>query len=273
MHWTRSLATVCTIALLAAPVWGQSEKPQKQGQRQAGRERKAALTSEQATTAWSWQARSASRALGLEETTTDTVVTMYGKSRKSLDDALGALRGAGDSGGAVDDGLSGLSGLGGLDDLGSIGDLAGAAGLSAGDITSTAREQLASALGGVLDVEQAQSAFSSLGTFSRRWDDMTNTIVGFDLDESSTFAALEPVRAYVAELGEVRRDGVGDREAMRNATVEARKKLSKGLAGTLDPAQIKQVEASMRRSRPQGQRGGGGEEKQIQNTGGQSGGA
>ena len=271
MHWTRSLATVCTIVLLASPVWAQSGVPQQQqGQRPDGGERRTALTPEQATTAWSWQARSASRALGLEESTTDTVVELYGKSRKSLDDALTALResdgAAGSGDGASPAGLGGIGGLDDLGDMGSIGDLAGAAGLSAKDLTAAARDQLGAALGGVLDVEQAKAAMSSLGSFSRRWDGMTNTIVGFELDESSTFAALEPVRAYVAELGEVQRAGDGDREAMRSGYQKAGRKLSAGLGKTLDPEQVKQVETSMRRMRPQGQRGNG------QRSGGRPGG-
>jgi peroxiredoxin len=242
MNWTKSLATVCTIALLATPAWAQSGRPQ-QGQRPAGGERPAAMTPEESATAWSWQARSAGRALGLEESTTDTVVEIYGKSRKSLEDALRAAREAGIPG----EGQA-PAGIGGL------GDLAGAAGLSASDMTTAAREQLAAALGGVLDAEQAKAAMASLGTFSRRWDGMTNTIIGFGLDESSTFAALEPVRAYVVELGEVQRSD--DRDAMRQASQEASKNLSKGLEATLEPAQVRKVQQSMMRGRPQGGRGG-----------------
>ena len=194
-----------------------------------------ALSPEKAKAAWELEAKSVAAGLSLKDDQTTAVVKAYSDARTSQDAEFSKLREkAREEGG------------------GGGGDMRQAM----EDLMKTQREKLEKALGDAkLSKDQVTKAMASLGTFNRQWDNMTDTIAGFKLEAKKQADAMKATEEFVSGQAKARESAGDDREAMRTAMQEARKKLLDTIKGLVSDEQFTQFQAAMGGGR--GGRGGG----------------
>ncbi len=230
--------------------------PREPGQPGPGRE---ALAPEKAKAAWELEATGVAKHLGAKDEQVKDVVKAYSEARTSHGAAMEKLRKE-----QMDKAEKARKEGGG--DENSPGRGRGGMGPEAQkameDLNKTEREKLHKALGATLSAEQATKAIASLGTFNRGWDNMVDTIAGFKLDAGKQTTSLDAIETFVVEQAKARESAAGDREAMRTAMQDARKKLLDVMKKTLTEEQLTKFEAAMGGGRgpgggPPARRGGG----------------
>jgi len=163
--------------------------------------------------AWALQAKGVASSLGLEGDTVTKLTDAYAASRKSFQEALEALAGTGAGQGRFE------------------------AYRKAAD---EERDKFKTALAGFLSAEQTDKAIASLGSFSRQWDRMVNTLAGFKLEDEKLNKALELVAGYVSE-SETAMRGVmaqGDFQSVRTKMQELKTGLDASLGDVLAEDQL-----------------------------------
>ena len=241
MRLPNVLACAVTLAILSPTTWAQedsSPRPPREGRERPSA--RARLTPERAEIAWQWQAKSVALELELATDETTKLVEAYVASRKHLNAKVRKARQANDG---EEGGRRGRRGRGFAFDP---------------QLAEAEREALESGLTSFLPADQTKKAVTSLGSFSRQWDTMVDTILGFELEKDKTYAAVGATRQYVALLGALWR--TGDRQAMRQGMLEARENLMDDLGASLSDTQLEefqQATSPRRRGRQGGRRGGG----------------
>jgi hypothetical protein len=228
---TSVLAALAVLVLIGAPAAAQDARPQR-GDRLAPPR----LSPEQVRTAWQWQARGVAHGLELSAELTDQLIEAYLTSRDDLrsatEEAVEKMRAD-----WPDDAEGGPPRIGWS---------------QLRELTAGERLSLEERVKVFLDPEKTKEAIAALGAFNRGWDGMVHAVVGFELPEEKTYAALEPIQAYVVKTSLLQRGR--DRQAMRRVMGEAREKLREQLGSILTEEQMKQFQRATRRSG--GQRGG-----------------
>ncbi|MHC5114170.1 MAG: redoxin domain-containing protein [Planctomycetota bacterium] len=242
MNATRILAMAVLSALvIAGPALAQDGRPDRGNRRQRQMQ---PLTPEKAEAAWQWQAQEVARSLKLDEMQTKQLVKNYSASRKALDKAMKEAREA-----ARRDREAAGTG----DDTGDRQRRRRGGGFGGGpmrELTQKERDVLGGTLEMFLTKEQTTQAMKSMGSFSRQWDTMTDTVIGFKLDAEKTYAALAPIRTYMGTMTDAR--GSGDRDSMRQMMRDAREKMQSDLQKVLTEDQM----AKLQPRRGRGGRGG-----------------
>lgn len=242
MRLPNVLVCTTTLAILCPTTWAQDgSSPRAPREGQGRPSARARLTPEKAETAWQWQAKSVALELELATDETTKLVEAYVASRKHLNAEVRKARQANDG----EDGgrRRGRRGRGFAFDP---------------QLAEAEREALESGLASFMPADQTKKAVTSLGSFSRQWDTMVDTILGFELEKDKTYAAVGATRQYVAQLGAFFR--TGDRQAMRQGMLEARENLMDDLGASLSESQLEafqQATSPRRRGRGGGRRGGG----------------
>jgi hypothetical protein len=180
------------------------------------------LSSEDREAAWELQAKGVAKDLGLADDAAAKLVDAYKTARRSHQEALAGLAGGG--GGA-------LGGGGGAERFQAFQKL-----------NEEHRAKLKEALSGVLNEEQAGRALASLGTFSRQWDRLVDTLAGYGLDGEKQAKGLSLIAAYVVEADAAMakaREG-GDFQAIRTAAQGLKDKLDTSMADVLSAEQLAQ---------------------------------
>lgn len=230
-----------SLAQPDAPPRGPSGPAGRDGGREGGQGRPAALTPEKSKAAWELQAAAVARRLGVDESKIKSIVKAYGEARESHLAAAEKMRKemadkARESG---EDGR----GMGGM----------GEQAMRAIDALNTSeREKLSKALASSLSAEQVTKALASLGTFNRQWDSFADAVAGFNLDPAKRQQALDALEDYVVEQAKLRPGPDADREVLRAAMQESRQKLSDCMKKILSEEQFKQFESLMRGGRGMG---------------------
>ena len=186
----------------------------------------APLSAEAATTAWESEAKTVARQLKLNAEKTAKLVDAYKAARASHRRAMEAKLGEG----ARPDAQNYAA---------------------MGEVATAERTKLETALKGFLTAEETQKAMATLGSFSRRWDQMTAVLNGMKLDEKVQAQAMDTVAAYVAEsaAGMMTQPAPADREALRQKSQQAREKLDAEMAKILSPDQLAKWKESTARRR------------------------
>ncbi len=120
------------------------------------------------------------------------------------------------------------------------------------------RKALKTTLSGFLTPEQTDKAIASLGSYSRIWDRMVNTLTGMNLEEAKLNEALNLVAGYVAESSVAMQDAAqqSDWQAIRTKMQDLKTGLDTSLAKVLTEEQLATWKTDTAfRSRGGGQRG------------------
>lgn len=227
----KGLRVICGLALvflLAVPM-------DADAQRGRGGPR---LEVEDAQAAWDLQAKSVAKDIGLGKKQANKLSEAYAAARKNHQAAMQELRES--SGG----------GRGNFQ--------------AHRELSDEERGKLENALKGVAKDGQIEKVLASLGTFDRRWDRLTHTLAGFELESGTLQKAMSLTIAYVSGSYAARQEALesGDREGMREIFREHQSELNDGMAKVLSEEDYtKWTEATQRRGRggrPGGGRPGGG---------------
>jgi peroxiredoxin len=202
-----TLVSLCVL-VLAAPAWAQQGRERRQPRAPRMRQ----LSLEQAEVAWQWEARSVGRDLKLDADQTARLVKAYVTSRKDLRAKLAELREDSDD----------------ADRRGRW--------RVAPDMIEKQRAALQTDVSAFLTEDQSKQAMQTLGAYSGQWDRMVDAVAGLKLGDDKTYAALAPINQYMIELSTARESG--DRQAIRDAMMEAHQKLYDGLGAVLDEQQL-----------------------------------
>lgn len=219
----------------AAP--GREGRPQPGGPGGEGRGQREAMSPERAKAAWEAEAKTLAKSLSLSDEQTKAVVKAYEEARKGYDaDMLKLREKMRESGGGGPEAREAME-----------------------EFNKSQRDKLSKSLTDAkLSKEQVDKAMAILGQFQfhRTWDGMTDTLLGFKLEAAKQDEAMKAVGEYVAAVGKARGNPGEeiDREAMRTAQQEARKKLTDKLKTVLSEEQMRRMEAAMGMG---GRRGGG----------------
>jgi hypothetical protein len=211
------------------------------------------LSPEKAKAAWEFQGKGVASSLGLTDEQTAALVKAYTAARTSHGEASEKLRKE------MQDKMREGGGRDGFAEMQEKMDA----------LNKSEREKLQKALlAGGLTSGQTERALTTLGSFSRQWDGMADAVIGFNLEAGKLTPARKAMEEFVATTAKARESG--DREAMRDAMQEARKKLSDTMKGLLTEEQFGKFEASMggMRGRGPGGPGGGGDRPQRGGGGG-----
>ncbi|GMV95467.1 MAG: hypothetical protein AMXMBFR82_52450 [Candidatus Hydrogenedentota bacterium] len=102
------------------------------------------------------------------------------------------------------------------------------------------RAKLKAALAEFLSPDAAEKATATLGTFSRQWDRMANTLAGFGLEDEKLNKALELVAGYVVESDAAMREAFAqqDWQSVRTKAQESKSSLDTALAEVLSEEQL-----------------------------------
>lgn len=117
------------------------------------------------------------------------------------------------------------------------------------------RAALQQKVAGELTAEQTEKAIDALGQFDRGWDSLTTVLVEFKLPDETMHRAMDAIDPYLAEVAKARE--VEDREAMREALVAARQKLSQDMKDILDDEQWRRFQRTLGGGRGEGRGMGG----------------
>lgn len=182
-----------------------------------------------AEAAWAPQAETVAQTLELSPEVTAKLVAAYKAARESQQAAMRARREQAPGGGR-----------GGFEAM--------------QEVNTAERAKLETALKEFLTPEQTAKALASLGTFNRRWDMMTLTLAGMNLDAKAMAEAMKTVAAFAAESGAAIQAASGAEgwAAAREKNQKLREQLDVDLAKILSAEQMAEWKAAMVR------RGGGG---------------
>ncbi|MBX3357302.1 MAG: hypothetical protein KF745_02630 [Phycisphaeraceae bacterium] len=218
---------------------GQPQPRERQGggPQGAGGPRQA-MSPEKAKAAWELEAQSVAKKLGLSENETAALVKAYTQARESHNAATQALRERAREGGGGEGGDEGGRGRmrEGMREL--------------QELNAAERTKLEKSLGSSLSPEQTQKAVAVLGTFNRRWDQMVDTIAGFNLEGAKRDQALDAIEEFVTAQAKAmpgpgaNREDI-DPEALRKTMQESRQNLTTALKPVLSEDQMKQFETML----------------------------
>lgn len=229
---------------------GRGEGNEGQGERGRGG-RPARLTKEQSQAAWSLEAAGVAESLKLDSKQTDALARAYIDARNSHAAAIEAAR-ENMRNNPPEEG----------------GPQAGRQRMQ--DLMKSERGKFEKAIGEAgLTEAQKQQVMATLGSFNPQWDQMVTTLKGMNLDAAKMSAAQTAVREHVAATVKARESMGGpdaDREAMRTAMQDARKKMMDSLKKVLSEEQMAKFEESLG-----GGRGRGGEGRRPGGAGGDEG--
>lgn len=232
----------------AAQPGGQPGGPGPRGPREGGgRMAPALLTAEQSAAAWKFQSEGVAASLGLDSEKTATLAKTYHDARASNLETTEKLRK--EIAEKREQGEEGRAAIGELQQ-------------KLLEAARTSRESFEKALAGVLTPEQVTKAMSSLGTFNRQWDVMSDAVLGFKLDAAKQAEATKAMQTYVESMNAGRR-GAGPGEGAGPNMAEARAALTDAMKKVLSDEQFGKFQAATGMG---GRRGGG------QGGGGQGGG-
>jgi len=223
-----SLISVVALAQAAAPAPAPAAKPAAPAAAAPAAKPAPAAppTAENATTSWEMEAKTVARQLKLNDEKTAKLVDAYKAARASHRKALEAKLGEG-----------------------ARPDSENYAAMR--EVVAAERTKLETALKGFLSPEETQKAMATLGSFSRRWDQMTAVLSGMKLDPKVEAQAMDTVAAYVAEstAGMTAQPAPADREAFRQKSQEARDKVDAEMAKILSQEQLAKWKESTARRR------------------------
>jgi len=198
----------------------------------------ARMDESQATSVWTWQAKSFAHDEALNNEATTVLVDAYVDARTQMGAAMSETvqrRGRPDAGERPRRGQPQQR-----IDTGRIAEI---------------RDEFSSAIDPVLNDEQLDAAIQALGTPNRRIDAMTLALLGIDLDEQTMYDAMTPILEFSAGLAELR--SRRDREAMRDGMNGLRQTLSEGLTAALTPEQMVAFREAVGGGEPRDRRGDG----------------
>ena len=199
---------------------------------QFGRGRGPQLAPEKVEAAIALEAKGVARDLELSEDAAEQLLAAYRDARHSHQKGMAELFGQGGGGG----------GMGRFMEMQELSEKEGA--------------KLKSATEAFLSEDQTTKALESLGTFSRQWDRLVDTLIGFQLEDGPLYSGLGFVTRYVVDSEKARSEAMAnmDFQSMRGARQELKAALDASLAGILSETQAaswKEATAS------RGPRGGG----------------
>jgi peroxiredoxin len=213
------------LLVLSSPAWAQERQGGHEG-RMRGMQR---LSPEKAKVAWKWEAREVARTLELSQDDTTQLVKVYLANREQFSEALRKHREAtGDERWARNRRFD-------------------------PQILVKQRSEFKTQLSGFLTVDQTKDVTQSLGLFSSQWDRMADAVVGLDVDEGKTYAALGSIRRYMVQAAGAQK--LEDRQAVRGVMGEARAALYDELTKVLGEEQLAQFQAARggRQGQPRGE--------------------
>lgn len=124
-------------------------------------------------------------------------------------------------------------------------------------VNTSEREKFQKSISEFLDADQTKKVIGSLGNFDRQWDQLTNAVVTLKLDGDKQDQAMTSTLVYTTTVLKARENT--DREAQREATVEARRKMMDDMRALLTEEQFGQFQrATGGAGRGQGAPGAGG---------------
>lgn len=222
------------------------------------------LSPEQLKAVYEAQAKHVGKANSLNEEQTGKLVTAYQSARESQTKAIEEMRAklqeqrraAGEGGGEGGGDAAGGGRRGG--GAGAGGAMAEEMQKALADINKSEREKLHKSLAEFLSAEQTEKVIAPLGAFDRQWDQQTAAVVDLKLDADKQDQALGITQAYAAAVLKARENP--DREALREATTEARRKMMDEMKAILDEEAFGKFQrATGGAGRGQGGGAGGGE--------------
>lgn len=190
---------------------------------------------EKQSAAWALESRSVAAELGITQEPAEKLAAAYASVRASHSERVAKIRAEAEEG----------------DRFGMF--------QSMMEANEDSADDLANKLGEILEAKQVTIAMSSLGTFSRGWDRMADTLSGLELSDENLASALSVVLAYTVTMGEAREDAMAsmDFQLMREVREEAKPELDAALAKILSEEQLaKWNEATTFRRGFRGGRGG-----------------
>lgn len=103
------------------------------------------------------------------------------------------------------------------------------------------RDKLKAALMGVSGKEQAEKAFSMLGSFNSRWDNYVRILQQFQLDEKQQSDAIDLTATYIEDYSKARSEASNSGERFSSITArELKATLDSGIAKLLSKDQLTQ---------------------------------
>ncbi len=196
------------------------------------------LSPERAKAAWDLEASGVAHRLGVQDDKAKAVASAYAAARESQESAAEKLRSE-----AMQKAQEGGNRMEAMRD----------ALKKVDELTAGERDKLKTSLTGIIGAEQADKAIIPLGTFSRQWDNITDTFGTFKLDASKQQEGLNAIEDYAVNLDaaqkKIRANAAGggqvDREAMRAANQEGRQKLIDAMGKILNKEQMIKLEESL----------------------------
>ncbi len=226
MKTVRALAACCVVAGVGMSVLAQDTKPAEKPAGQPreggpapreGGQRMAApvLSAEKSKIAWKAQAEGVAASLTLDAEKTAALVKAYDEARGANLESTEKLRKQ-----IAEKREQGEEGRAGIEELRN----------QLLEVGKTSRENIEKAFGAILTPEQVTKAMSSLGTFNRQWDIMTDSVLGFSLDSAKNAEATKAMQKFVETMSNARREpgqqgGGGGMGEARNTLMDSMKKL------------------------------------------------
>lgn len=133
------------------------------------------------------------------------------------------------------------------------------------EIAIEEREKLEADLAMVLEGQKLRYATEVLGSFDPRWDRMTSTLIGFQLDDEVNDVTMKLSENYIVETRTARDAAAVGAEGANDAMNAARERLLAGVKGLLTEEQYVAFERTLG-----GARGRGGQFQRGQGPGGAS---
>ena len=238
MNVLKTISMTVMSGVLCVPVMAQEERtpPPTEGGRQRGMQggrQFPQLPPEKAKAAWEAQAKRVSGAIGLDQEKTGKVTTSYVEARQSFAEAVKAAR---------DDARERSRGMGRED-------AAREEQRVTIDVRNHEREKLQTALGSALDRDQLGKAMPLLGAFDVQWDFMVDSLTEMKLDAEKNTKAMDAVEAFVLAMSKVRNGG-GDVQALREASVKSRGELDETMKTLLTEEQMVKFHTATNFGRP-----------------------
>ena len=260
MRLSQLVVTTMTACLLAIPALAQELPPtgeQEPGQpreRQPGGQGRRApgapgslprLSPEKAQAAWQAQATHVGKSIGLNEEQLKTVLAAYAEVRQKHSDATAK---------ATEEIMAKAREEAGGERGGERGTFMQDLQKKIGEIDTAHRDELRTALAASLNQEQLDKAMPALGSFIHQWDFMTDSVLGFQLDEAKHSQAMVAMEKFVVATAKSRQEG------QRAAGGDSRRELTESMRSILTEEQFAQFQrSSAGRMRGEGRSGRGGE--------------
>ena len=226
MNVLKTISMTVMLGVLCVPVMAQEERtpPPTEGGRQRGMQggrQFPQLPPEKAKAAWEAQAKRVSTSNGLDQEKTGKVTTAYVEARQSFAEAVKAAR---------EDARERSRGMGREDAVREEQRVTI-------DVRNHEREKLQTALGSSLDRDQLGKVMPLLGAFDVQWDFMVDSLTEMKLDAEKNTKAMDAVESFVLAMSKVRNGG-GDVQALREASVKSRAELDETMKTLLTEEQM-----------------------------------